>query len=95
MKYASMIDPRLLAVLVCPETHMALRAADQALVARLNRLAAEGALRNRRGDVLAPPIEDGLLRQDGRLFFPIIDGIPVMLIDEAIPVESGQNDHVP
>jgi uncharacterized protein YbaR (Trm112 family) len=87
-----MIDPRLLAVLVCPETHVALRAADQALVAKLNHLAAEGRLRNRRGDLLASPIEGGLLRQDGRLFFPIIDGIPVMLIDEAIPVEPGQDN---
>jgi uncharacterized protein YbaR (Trm112 family) len=83
-----MIDPRLLSVLVCPETHMALRAADQALVARLNRLAGEGRLRNRRGDLLASPIDGGLVRQDGKLLFPIVDGIPVMLIDEAIPLET-------
>jgi uncharacterized protein YbaR (Trm112 family) len=88
-----MIDPRLLAVLVCPETHMALRAADPALVGRLNRLAAEGRLKNRRGDLLANPVEAGLLREDGKLFFPIVDGIPVMLLDEAIPVDSGPNHH--
>ena len=88
-----MIDPRLLTVLVCPETHMALQAADPPLITRLNHLVAEGRLRNRRGELLTNPIEEGLLRQDGKLLFPVVDGIPVMLIDEAIPVESGQSHH--
>jgi uncharacterized protein YbaR (Trm112 family) len=85
-----MVDPQLLAILVCPETRTALHVADEALVARLNREAADGRVRNRSGQLVEGPIEGGLIREDGKVLFPIIDGIPVMLIDEAIPLEIGE-----
>ena len=88
-----MIDPRLLDILVCPETRLPLRMADEDLVARLNQLAAQRKLRNQSGRVLESPIDGGLVRQDGTLLFPIVDGIPVMLMDEAIPLETGLNGH--
>jgi uncharacterized protein YbaR (Trm112 family) len=88
-----MINPQLLAILVCPETQAPLRVADAALIARLNRFAAEGRLKNRVGRLVEGPIDGGLIRQDGRLLFPIVDGLPVMLIDEAIPLEPGPDSH--
>jgi uncharacterized protein YbaR (Trm112 family) len=84
------MDPHLLTILVCPETKMPLRTADEDLIARLNREAAAGRLQNRSGRKVEGPIEGGLIRQDGAVLFPILDGIPVMLIDEAIPLETGQ-----
>ena len=33
-------------------------------------------------------IEAGLVREDGRILYPVRDDIPVMLIDEAIPLED-------
>jgi len=84
------MDPHLLTILVCPETKMPLRTADEDLIARLNREAAAGWLQNRSGRKVEGPIEGGLIRQDGAVLFPILDGIPVMLIDEAIPLETGQ-----
>jgi uncharacterized protein YbaR (Trm112 family) len=71
-----MVDPQLLAILVCPETRTPLHEA------------AEGRLRNRAGQAVEGPIQGGLIREDGRVLFPIVDGIPVMLIDEAIPLEA-------
>jgi uncharacterized protein YbaR (Trm112 family) len=84
-----MVDPQLLAILVCPETRTPLHVADEPLIARLNQEAAEGKLRNRSGQPVEGPIESGLVREDGKILYPIIDGIPVMLIDEAIPLEGG------
>lgn len=83
-----MVDPQLLAILVCPETRTPLHLADESLIARLNREASEGRLRNRAGQTVEEPIEGGLVREDGKILFPIIDGIPVMLIDDAIPLEA-------
>ncbi len=85
----AMVDPQLLNILVCPETRMPLRVADDGLIAQLNREVAAGRLRNRSGQTVEGTIEGGLIRQDGAVLFPIRDGIPVMLIDEAIPLEAG------
>jgi len=83
-----MVDPDVLATLVCPETRTRLHFADQILVARLNRQAAAGNLTNRAGRTVEGPIEGGLIREDGRFLYPIVDGIPMMLIDESIALDS-------
>jgi len=88
-----MADPELVAILVCPETRTRLHLADEALIARLNCEAAEGLLKNRVGQAIEGPIEGGLIREDGRFLYPIVDGIPMMLIDESIPLEAPQDNH--
>ncbi len=81
-----MIDPELLATLCCPETHAGLVAADAKLVQTLNAQIQAGQLRNRAGQLVTEPIDEGLVRSDGRYLYPVRNGIPVMLIDEAIPL---------
>ncbi|HEY5894565.1 MAG TPA: hypothetical protein VIT91_15190 [Chthoniobacterales bacterium] len=66
-----MIDPDLLALLRCPETGQCVREMTPYELATVNAR-------------ITAPISAGLLRDDGRLVFPIFDGIPVMLLDEAI-----------
>jgi len=85
-----MLDKELLDLLVCPETQTPLTLADPALLERLNRAIAAGVVRNRGGQSVEEPLESGLVREDGTLLYPILDGIPVMLIEEAIPL--GQLD---
>ena len=79
-----MVDPELLEKLCCPATHQTLRIAEPSLVAELNRRQGAGQLRNRAGQVLDLALEGGLVREDGRWLYPIQQGIPVMLVDEAI-----------
>lgn len=83
-----MIDKELLEILVCPENRTPLRPAGEALVGRLNEAVARGSLRNRVGQPVTSRVEEGLLREDGALFYQIVDGIPVLLIDEAIPLDQ-------
>ena len=78
------IDRELLEILVCPETRQPLALADAALLARLNAEIDAGRLRNRGGDKLATRIQEGLLRQDGKVLYVVDDDIPVMLIEESI-----------
>jgi uncharacterized protein YbaR (Trm112 family) len=81
-----MTEPDLLKILCCPETHQQLRGAGTGLVEQLNRQIAAGQLRNRAGASVNAALDAGLVRADGKVLYPIRGGIPVMLVDEAIPL---------
>ena len=73
-------------MLRCPNDRSPLHAAEPALVARLNAAIAARQLRNQAGATVERPIDGGLIRAAGDLMYPIVDQIPVMLYDEAIPI---------
>jgi uncharacterized protein len=83
-----MLSADLLAMLRCPEDYSKLTAADADLVARLNQAIAAGHLKTRTGQQIEKPLDGALVRADGKLIYPIIDQIPILLIDEAILAEE-------
>jgi uncharacterized protein YbaR (Trm112 family) len=83
-----MVDPRLLEILVCPEQKTPVRPADASLLSRVNEAIARGTVKNRGGVAVADAISEGLVREDGAVMYPVRDDIPVMLLDEAIPLEG-------
>lgn len=80
------IDPDLLAILVCPQAKTSLSAADGAVLMGLNARILGGGVMNAAGRPVEKPLAAGLVRADGRVLYPIIDDIPVLLIDEGIPL---------
>jgi len=78
------ISSELLEILVCPETKQPVALAGDELLSQLNEKIAAGSLRNRGGEKVEKPIGEGLVREDGKILYPIEDGIPVMLIEESI-----------
>ena len=83
-----MVDPELLQILVCPESKQSLKEADADLVRRLNVALAAGSIRNRAGEVAREPLDGALVREDGEFLYPVREGIPIMLIDEAIALSD-------
>ena len=80
------LAPDLLEILRCPEDRTPLREAEPALIAELNAKVQSGALRNKGGEPVKEPLQGGLIRQDGKVLYPVRDDIPVMLIEEGIPL---------
>ena len=81
-----MIDPELLKILCCPETYQEVRLAEPAVIDNLNGQIVAGVLTNRAGQPVTEKIDSGLVRADGKVLYPIRRNIPVMLVDEGIPL---------
>jgi len=81
---ASVIDPELLAILVCPASHQPLREADAALLERLNARIAAGEQQNIGGDAVSEALEAALVREDDAIAYPVRQGIPVLLPEEGL-----------
>ncbi|MDE0343291.1 MAG: hypothetical protein OXK82_09020 [Deltaproteobacteria bacterium] len=81
-----MIDRQLLDILACPETHEAVAPADQGLIDAVNRKIEAGEVLNRAGEKVTEAIDGGLVRADGRYIYAIREDIPIMLVEQAIPL---------
>ena len=82
----STIDEDLLGMLRCPETLQKLHLADANAIARLNESIKGGTVNNRGGQTVSEPLNGGLIREDSQFLYPIRANLPVMLIEEAIPL---------
>lgn len=82
------ISQALLEILACPESKQPLTLADSTLIENLNARILQGTLTNRIGKLVSHGIDGGLVRQDRQYLYPIRDEIPIMLIDEAIALDS-------
>ena len=82
------LDDFLLEILVCPETKERVTLADDDMLGKLNELVKKGRLKNRAGDPIKERMEAALVRGDGRFAYPVRDDIPVMLVDEGIPLDQ-------
>ena len=82
------IDKDLLAILCCPETKLEVSLADESLIDKLNEAISRGTLKNKAKKPVTEPIDGGLIRVDRKILYPIREDIPVMLIEEGIPLDE-------
>lgn len=83
---AATIDDGPLTLLVCPEDKTPLRPATAAEISLVNRRIEASRLATRSGRTVPAAITQGLVRRDSRYLYPIRGEIPVLLVDEAIPL---------
>lgn len=82
------MDKELLDMLCCPETKEDVSLAEGGLIEALNRKIEAGQVKNRGGEPVKEKVDSGLIRADRKFLYPVREDIPIMLIDEAIPLEG-------
>ena len=79
-----MFDRALLDILCCPETRGKLGMADEGLLSKLNGAISAGSVKNVGGEKVTEPLAEALVTADKKRVYPVREGIPVLLADEAI-----------
>ena len=78
------MDKRLLSILCCPVTHKGLNLARPELMKKINAAISDGRLVNRDGAELSESLDEALVTDDGKIMYPVNDGIPVLLEGESV-----------
>ena len=82
------LDKDLLAILCCPETKQAVVLVDDLLIQKVNGAIERGQLKNKAQKPVTEKLDGGLVRADNKILYPVREDIPVMLIDEGIPLDQ-------
>ena len=82
------VDPELVEILVCPKTRENVELASVEIVEKINQAISAKRIRNVDDQPVTETLQDGLIRDDGKIIYPIRDCIPVMLIGEGIPMDQ-------
>ena len=82
------LDKRLLDILCCPDSKQPVSLLGAHQLDTLNRALAAGTLKLLDDSLAQGPLEAGLITADGQRVYRIDDGIPVMLVDQAIDVRG-------
>lgn len=85
------VDGKLLEILCCPVSRTPLtRLADRRLE-RLNREIEAGKARYVGGETVEEALEEALVTEDGKVIYPVRDGIPVLLEEQGIGTTQFQD----
>ena len=78
------MDRKLLDILACPATRQPLAMLDKAGLEALNRAIAAGGVRRVDDASQVASLREALVTRDHKLVYRVDDGIPVLLVEEAI-----------
>jgi uncharacterized protein YbaR (Trm112 family) len=78
------MDKKLLDIVCCPLTKLPLQLLDGTRLARINSAIESGTIHARSDSLVGEKLVEALVTRDGRLVYPVRDGIPILLEEESI-----------
>lgn len=78
------IDGKLLEILCCPVSKTPLTRLPADKLRKLNAAIAAGAVQYVRGEPVTDPLKEGLMTEDARVIYPVVDDIPLLLEEKGI-----------
>lgn len=78
------IDGKLLEILCCPVSKSPLTHLPPAKLAVLNRAIGAGDVQYVRGEPVERALKEALITEDGRVVYPVVDDIPILLEERGI-----------
>ena len=81
-------DKKLLDIICCPATRQPMESMPSATLARLNSLVREQKIRDREDALVTEELQEALITDDGKVAYPIVDGMPVLLEERGIPLSQ-------
>lgn len=78
------VDGKLLEILCCPVSKVALNRLEHSRLEKLNRAIASGEVESVRGERVSATLKEALITEDGRVIYPVVDDIPLLLEEKGI-----------
>ena len=72
----------------CPVTRSSLELLPERELAQLNEAIASKRIRNREDTLVDAPLSEALVTRSGKLIYPIRDGVPLLLEEEAMALQQ-------
>ena len=85
------IDGKLLKILCCTVSKSPLNRLEPTRLERLNQAIAAGEVLTVNGERVAETIVEALISDDGKVLYPVIDDIPVLLPERGIGTTQFEN----